>query len=124
MTAAAATLIHAANHRPGVRFASVLRLAALLWAASTLAACSNVERLSRIGEDPGLSEVQNPAALASHAPVAMPMPKAVPQEQQANSLWRPGSRAFFKDQRASDVGDILTVVIVIVGQPRQRRGPA
>ena len=36
----------------------------------------------------------------------MPAPEPTPNE--ANSLWRSGSRAFFKDQRAAQVGDIVT----------------
>src|SRR6185312_1876742 len=33
-----------------------------------------------------------------------------------NSLWRPGARAFFKDQRAKQVGDVLTVVVSITNE--------
>ncbi|MCH8139047.1 MAG: flagellar basal body L-ring protein FlgH, partial [Proteobacteria bacterium] len=55
----------------------------------------------------------NPAVLHGNQPIAMPMPPPLVVERKPNSLWRPGSRAFLKDQRASEVGDILTVVIEI-----------
>ena len=51
---------------------------------------------------------QSTAVLAEPAPGAMMM-----RPSGANSLWRTGSRAFFQDQRAHRVGDILTVNIDI-----------
>jgi flagellar L-ring protein precursor FlgH len=79
--------------------------------ATLLAGCSAIDRLKNIGEAPALSEVDNPTARAGYKPVQMPMPALQPAAYNANSLWRNGSRAFFKDQRAHQIGDILTVKI-------------
>jgi flagellar L-ring protein precursor FlgH len=80
-------------------------------AASGLGGCSLTERLSRIGEQPPLSAIENPTAQPGYRPVQMPMPTAQPATYNPNSLWRNGSRAFFKDQRAHQIGDILTVKV-------------
>jgi flagellar L-ring protein precursor FlgH len=86
-------------------------LAAL--AASLLSGCAAFDRLATIGEPPPLSPVNNPTARPGYKPVQMPMPAAQPASYNPNSLWRNGSRAFFKDQRAHQVGDILTVRVNI-----------
>ena len=84
----------------------------LLSTALALGACtSTLDRLSHVGAAPPQSDIANPAQ--SRPPVTMPTPTPVAVEQQPNSLWRPGARAFFKDQRASQLGDILTVTINI-----------
>ena len=73
--------------------------------------CAALERLTQIGEQPKLSAIDNPTAAPGYKPVQMPMPQAQPASFNPNSLWRNGSRAFFKDQRAHQVGDILTVTV-------------
>ncbi|MDX1486395.1 MAG: flagellar basal body L-ring protein FlgH [Alphaproteobacteria bacterium] len=79
-----------------------------------LGGCSNtVERLSQVGEKPPLTEIQNPTQTPNYRPVSLPMPVKTHAESRPNSLWRTGARAFFRDQRAGQVGDILTVVIDI-----------
>jgi len=87
-------------------------LAALV-AAGLLADCSAMDRLKNIGEQPALSSIENPVAQPGYKPVQMPMPTPQPATYNPNSLWRNGSRAFFKDQRAHQVGDILTVTVNI-----------
>jgi flagellar L-ring protein precursor FlgH len=81
--------------------------------ASLLSGCAAVDRLRNIGEQPALAAVDNPTARPGYKPVQMPMPAVQPASYNPNSLWRNGSRAFFKDQRAHQIGDILTVMVNI-----------
>lgn len=68
----------------------------------------------RASSPPALSPVGSPAGLAGAGAGTIPMPEPAAYEAPApNSLWRAGSRSFFNDQRASRVGDILTVSIEI-----------
>jgi flagellar L-ring protein precursor FlgH len=80
-------------------------LAALLLLAP-LAACSTVTEAVK---GPELAPVGYPAQLAPMTQQFAP----TPQPASANSLWRTGARTFFNDQRASKVGDIVTVNIDI-----------
>jgi len=82
-------------------------------ASMALAGCNTVNRLSEIGSAPKMTPVENPVRRPEYQPVSMPMPRPAIAPRYANSLWRPGARAFLKDQRADEVGDIVTVVIEI-----------
>jgi len=89
-------------------------LSGALLALGVLASgCSSIDRLSQIGETPKLTAIENPTTQPGYKPVQMPMPKPEQASYNANSLWRNGSRAFFKDQRAARIGDLLTVTVNI-----------
>ncbi|MBX9746585.1 MAG: flagellar basal body L-ring protein FlgH [Hyphomonadaceae bacterium] len=63
---------------------------------------------------PQLQPVQSPVGLTGGGQQTMPQPEPVAYETpNASSLWRSGSRSFFNDQRATDIGDIITVEIEI-----------
>ena len=90
---------------------SLLGTAAL---ASLLTGCASLaDRIRTLGEPMALSPINNPTAQPGYKPVQMPMPTPQPASYNPNSLWRNGSRAFFNDQRAHIVGDILTVKVNI-----------
>jgi flagellar L-ring protein FlgH len=92
---------------------SRLALTGTLMTAFALGGCSSIDRLSQIGEQPKLAAIENPTTQPGYKPVQMPMPKPEVASYNPNSLWRNGSRAFFKDQRAHQVGDLLTVTVNI-----------
>jgi flagellar L-ring protein precursor FlgH len=95
------------------RFNRLVLTSALLSLAAVASGCSSIDRLSQIGEKPKLTEIENPTTQPGYKPVQMPMPKPEQASYNANSLWRNGSRAFFKDQRAARIGDLLTVTVNI-----------
>jgi len=95
-----------------------ITLVPTLLAALVLTGCSAVDRIQQIGETPKLTQIQNPNDAPGYRPVSMPMPPPLVAERQPNSLWRAGSRSFFKDLRASRVGDIVTVVVSLNEQGR------
>ncbi|NVK35520.1 MAG: flagellar basal body L-ring protein FlgH [Rhodobacteraceae bacterium] len=80
---------------------------------SGLTGCGTVDRLSNVGKAPALNAIQDPTSQPGYRPVQMPMPEPQTAHYSPNSLWRSGNRAFFEDQRAKKLGDILTVVVTI-----------
>ena len=79
-----------------------------------LSACGISQRLENIGKTPELTPIENPIAVPGYQPVSLPMPPVEPAIGAGpNSLWRSGARAFFKDQRARAVGDVLTVRVTV-----------
>ena len=83
-------------------------LAALAVSALTLGACSTALETVR---GPELAPIGYPAQLVPVTQAYQAPPEA--RSASANSLWRTGARAFFGDQRARRIGDILTVSIRI-----------
>ena len=99
--------------KSNLRFRHVRALIGTAALASLLSGCAAIDQLKLIGQQPPLSPIDNPTAKPGYKPVQMPMPNPQPASYNPNSLWRSGSRAFFNDQRAHQVGDILTVKINI-----------
>ncbi len=97
---------------------TALRLVLIAAAAASLTACNAASRIGDIGKAPEMSQIQDPQAKVGYQPVSLPMPTPLPTERNPNSLWRTGAKAFFKDQRANKVGDILTINIAIDDQAK------
>ena len=94
-----------------------------------LAGCGSLDRLSSVGRPPPMTQSADPTLAADYRPLSLPMPARQAPPSDDASLWRSGSRAFFKDQRAANVGDIITVLVNITdaadvedGTEAQREG--
>ena len=71
------------------------------------------ERLGDGAGPPRMTPSTDPTNDPKYKPITLPMPPTPIIAAAPNSLWRPNSIAFFPDQRASHVGDLLTVVVSV-----------
>lgn len=93
---------------------TLLRFAALgLLSSTLLGGCAAADRLSKIGQAPEMTKIANPMTDPKYQPVSLPMPSPQTDLREKNSLWQSSRVTFFKDQRASNIGDIITVTIDI-----------
>lgn len=99
---------------------STYKAVLLVTLSLALAGCGTMKRIGDLGTTPDLAPVSNDRVIPQYAqntPIAVTNPTNLAMTgNQGNSLWRTGSRYFFKDQRASNIGDILTVNIIINDQ--------
>jgi len=93
---------------------SIIAVAAVL---STLSGCATFDK-NRNPETSPLVLDGTTVPEVNRISVPMPdiAPKAAPKRAEASSLWNSGTRSFFGDRRAKDVGDLLTVAININDQ--------
>ena len=92
---------------------NIISASLALIASSMLGACSTADRIAQIGKAPEMAAISNPMTDPNYQPVSLPMPAPEKVSQQKNSLWQSNRVTFFEDQRANNVGDIITVMIDI-----------
>ncbi|MET3897622.1 flagellar L-ring protein precursor FlgH [Devosia sp. UYZn731] len=92
---------------------TLFKITAILALTAALAGCNTIDRLADVGNAPRLTAIEDPTTVAGYVPVRMPMPEAIEDTYQPNSLYRMSAKGFFKDERAHRVGDILTVMVTI-----------
>lgn len=87
-----------------------MRVYFLIFVTVFLSGCSGLNEVKTAVIGPQLSEAED-LSDPKEQERKTPLPVAMVEKPNKNSLWQPGARSFFKDQRASRPGDILTVVV-------------
>ncbi|MCM2291396.1 flagellar basal body L-ring protein FlgH [Allorhizobium sp. BGMRC 0089] len=100
------------DHSRQRRSSSLPRLVGLLLISSALAGCGNTQTNRDIGNAPAMSPVGS-GLRYSQAPQLNSYPKQAKTVTNGYSLWNDRQAALFKDSRAINVGDLLTVTISI-----------
>ncbi len=103
---------------PAIESKSLWTRGLTLLLALMLPGCGAVDRIANIGKAPDLAPIESARVVPQQI---HPSQRAIQHQGQqifngvnvGNSLWRVGSKNFFKDQRASKIGDILTINIII-----------
>ena len=94
------------------KIANIKKMTALLMVTAMVSGCNTWSRLTSVGKEPDMTPITNPLEAQNYQPVSQPTPPKYPDQYAGvNSLWKKGSSGFFQDQRASKVGDIITVNI-------------
>jgi flagellar L-ring protein FlgH len=83
----------------------------LLCIGLLLSGCGSLTKLSEVGRPPAMTPSSDPTKDPNWRPMSLPMPARQPPPNEPDALWRSGSRAFFKDQRAAQVGDVITIIV-------------
>ncbi len=95
---------------PLKRLAGIAAMGGALVSSAGLSGCVGLQDAM---SEPQLSPMSNPATYAGNQRVSMPQPAPVNEPAGPNTLWRTGARSFFGDQRAAQIGDLITVNIEI-----------
>lgn len=89
----------------------IKKISALCTLIFGLSGCGLLSGIKNATMDPQLSRIEN--IKKEDEKVQTPLPKPQEPKINNNSLWQPGAKAFLRDQRASEPGDILTVKVVV-----------